>query len=406
MDRLRPTRSWPAVATLFVALRCGGATADQPPAVPAAGTPQHTAASPTSARVLLLHDGGVLSGEISRSGDRFLLRRDGSEIEIAASKVSFAGGSMLEAYDHRRTQVLQPTPDADAHLSLADWCLRNNLLPQAARELLDARGVAPDHPRIALLERRLASAAAPRPPRPQPVRQATAEDALPLPNEPHDAELSIEELPSGAVERFTRKVQPILVNNCTAAGCHQLHGRQSFQLDRALLRGLANRRSTQRNLAATLALVDRSQPHLSPLLTVPRRAHGGRPAPVFGPRQAAAYSHLVDWVRLVTQREAEEEPAAAEAGVIETDAVDLVQGNSPRMTGDDGIAPDAAASLPPPGRSVPSVGRKPLKHPVRYGARLTPWQPNDEFDPEIFNRRQRASAAAVPAAAAPSDDAE
>lgn len=400
MDRLRRTQSWLITAAFCVAIGCGIAIADGPSTVPVAVLPQKSATSPNSTGVLVLHDGGVLSGAISRSGDRYLLRREGGEIEVAASKVAFVGGSLLEAYDDRRTRALQPAAYADAHLSLADWCLRNNLLPQAARELLDARGLAPDHPRIALLERRLASASAPRPPRPQPVRRATALEAVPASEEPHDATLPIEELPAGAVERFTRRVQPILVNNCTAAGCHQLHGRQSFQLDRALLRGLANRRSTQRNLAATLTLVDRSQPHLSALLTVSRRVHGGMREPVFGPRQAVAYSHLVEWVRLVTQIDSEAEQPAAALGETDEAFGDETQSDAPIAAGV-AHSPELGMPLQQHGSALQAAGREALRRPPRFGAQLSTWQPKDEFDPEIFNRQQRTPVAVGPAEASP-----
>src|SRR4030095_5245611 len=96
---------------------------------------------------------------------------------------------------------------------------------------------------------------------------------------------SVNEVPSGVVELFTRKVQPVLVNNCSTSGCHQSGGKQSVQFDRALLRGEANRRSTMHNLEAALALVDRAHPDQSPLLTVPRKKHGGTAGAIFGPRQ-------------------------------------------------------------------------------------------------------------------------
>ena len=54
-----------------------------------------------------------------------------------------------------------------------------------------------------------------------------------------------------------------------------------------------------RNLEAALALVDRVHPDQSPLLTVPRKTHGGTSGPIFGPRQEQAFKHLVDWVALV-----------------------------------------------------------------------------------------------------------
>ena len=139
---------------------------------------------------------------------------------------------------------------------------------------------------------------------PQPIQRQNA------------SQTSIGDLPEAAIERFTRKVQPVLVNNCTTSGCHQPGGTQKFQLDRAILHGMANRRSTMHNLAATLELVDRERPQLSPLLTMPREAHGGMEEPVFGPRQEQAFRHLVEWVALVTNAvtaEREESPAATEA---------------------------------------------------------------------------------------------
>jgi hypothetical protein len=159
-------------------------------------------------------------------------------------------------------------------------------------------------------------------------------------------------------------VQPILVNNCTISGCHQKGGQQEFQLDRALLHGLANRRSTMWNLAETLALVDRAQPHLSRLLTLPRQAHGGMRSPAFGPRQAAAYSHIVDWVALVTKIDVQDERPLSTAA--QEDLTPTVQDGDPLL---DNV------------QSEHGAGRE-----IRFGAQLRAWQPKDPFDPEMFNR--------------------
>ena len=103
-------------------------------------------------------------------------------------------------------------------------------------------------------------------------------------------------LPAGAVERFTRKVQPLLVNNCTTSGCHQAGGKQVYQLDRAVLHGLSNRRTTLSNLAATLALVNRDAPQQSLLLTVPRTEHADMKQPILGSRQDQQFRQLAEWV--------------------------------------------------------------------------------------------------------------
>jgi hypothetical protein len=269
---------------------------------------RHAVTAQAAPQVLVLQDGGVLTGTISLVNERYVLTRGGTAIEIPAAKVLIACNSLEEAYDARRKQIERPS--AEAHLALAEWCLRYRLAPQAARELLAARGMEPKHPRLALLERRLATVTTPRPHRDHAVKQASHVDPLSTVDQAESLSGSVENLPEGAVEQFTRRVQPILVNNCTTSGCHQPGGLQSFQLDRALLHGLGNRRSTMRNLAATLAIVDRDQPHLSLLLTVPRRTHGGMRAPVFGPRQSAAFTHVVEWVALVSRSSSSEDQAS------------------------------------------------------------------------------------------------
>jgi hypothetical protein len=194
----------------------------------------------------------------------------------------------------------------------------------------------------------------------------------------------IESLPGPVVERFTRKIQPILVNNCTTSGCHQRGGAQQFQLDRALLHGLANRRSTMRNLTAALTLVDGEQPQLSPLLIVPRQTHGGMSAPIFGPRQAELFHHLFDWVSLVTRSEPTQPlPLAAN---MPSGEITLANNTEPISGSKNGASPESDFLTSQDVQQQFSLRAKPL---VRFGARLEAWRPKDEFDPEIFNRQQR-----------------
>ena len=337
-------------------------------------------------RVLVLQDAGVLSGRIEREGDRFIVSRGGGQIRVSAANVLFECGSLDEAYEQRRRQITRPT--AEAHLSLAEWCLRYDLVAQARRELTDAQALDARHPRLALIERRLAHASqSPRtaalaevsekssssptrdgePPGPAIAGAWSRRDK---PTSSRNFKTGAGEISVDVVERFTRKVQPVLVNNCTTAGCHQPGGAQQFQLDRALLHGLANRRSTMNNLTATLALVDRDRPQLSPLLLVPRQAHGGMDNPVFGPRQEQAFNHLVDWVALVTRPDSSKLPAEAELPL---------QAKSDSET---------ASSVVPTLQDDDAEGLAPATKQLRFGARLESWQPRDPFDPEIFNRQR------------------
>jgi hypothetical protein len=334
--------------------------------------------------ILVLHDGGVLVGTISRTADRYLVSRAGSEIQVPIASVLTTCNSLQEAYEHRREKMSRPT--VNAHLALAEWSLRYGLLPQAARELLDARGLEPLHPRLKLLERRLMAASQPRSPKQDIVVAATHEEPINTNANAADSDtMFAADLPKEAIERFTRKVQPILVNNCTLSGCHQPGGEQPFQLDRALLHGLANRRSTMKNLAATLALVNREQPHLSPLLTVPRRSHGGMQSPVIGPRQQVAFNHLGDWVKLVTPPTSEEQDVLPPG---EPDAASLDTGSSPQAPPRNATI-DASSDVAQAHYLEDADIASPKRKAIRYGARLQAWQPKDPFDPEIFNRQQQ-----------------
>jgi hypothetical protein len=351
--------------------------------------------------VLVLHDGGVLVGQVTQTGDRYLLKRSGNEMQLPAASVMLVATSLEDAYNERRGRLAGPT--ADAHLALAEWCLRYYLLEQAARELEDARKIERQHPRLALLERRLSIA------RQRPKTKAAerpAESQPPPADRSERLDSSIGELPEAAIERFTRKVQPVLVNNCATSGCHDRGGTRLFQLDRAILHGMANRRATMHNLAATLELVDRKQPQQSPLLTVPREPHGGLEEPVFGPRQQAAFAHLVDWVALVTNSVAtkQEEPPAAD-DAEETPAPRLtspvlrVPNQSGELSTGRGTAADPTERID--SRSVPEaagdIAPARFHQPVtpsearrmQYGAQLKHWRPRDPFDPDIFNRQRR-----------------
>jgi hypothetical protein len=352
-------------------------------ATAAAETPSTTVrtveAAPT---VVVLNDGGVLTGRVSRIEDGYMIRRGGTEIQVPAANVLVACRSLEEAYEVRRRQVAGPA--ADSHLALAAWCLRYGLQRQAARELVVARGLEPGHPRLALLQRRLAAtklsaAETPTPPAADESVAAAAGDAGEVPALP-----ATEDVSGAAVERFTRKVQPILVNNCTTSGCHHRGGRQQFQLDRALLHGLSNRRTTMHNLSAALALVNREQPQLSPLLTIPRQAHGGMRAPIFGPRQAAVFNYLVDWVALITSDDSANPELLPTVERLNLKAATDNSAQGPVvLNGADAIE---AAPLENTARLQGPATDKPR---IQFGARLKPWRPKDAFDPEIFNRQSR-----------------
>jgi len=340
-------------------------------------------------RVIVLRDGSLLTGELSTSGDRYILKRGGGEMQLAAANVLIVASTVEEAYDKR---VQQSTPSTcEAHLAMAEWCMRHDLLWQAERELKAARALDSRGGMLLLLERRHALALEKRN---QPVQPREAKAVVETPAQPARsvavtaAPSAISELPHSAIERFTRKVQPVLVNNCTTIGCHQAGSAQSFQLDRAMLRGMSNQRTTMSNLAATLALVNREHPQESPLLTVTRRTHGGMKAPVFGPRQEQAFRHLEEWVALVAGQNGQSvEQPGAEVAANSDEA-------PPTLGAPEGVQPalyvEADGSQFESGDDTEADYSALTAPRIRFGVQLERWKPRDEFDPEIFNRETAA----------------
>jgi hypothetical protein len=333
--------------------------------------------------VLLLKNGAVVRGAITESADRWIVTSEGRQMYIPASSVELSAPTMEALLNLRRSKMIRPT--ADTHLTLADWCLRNDLRAEARQELAAARALDPKHPRLALLERRLSVAieVATRPPvipaQPNQVVATVSATAAPHTSEKASstaakpAAAPADNLSPAIIESFTRRIQPILLNNCTTTGCHQQGGQQAFQLDRAMLHDLANRQSTMSNLRATLALVDRGRPQVSPLLTVPRAPHGGLAQPVFGPRQSNSVKQLIEWVGLVASLPQSETALAT----TNPSAVTAAEAERRAETA-------TIPAIPPQQNSLP-----------KFGAQLRPWTPRDPFDPEIFNRRMSREAAAT-----------
>jgi hypothetical protein len=360
------------------------------------------------AGVLLLQDGGVLTGEISQTADWYVVSHAGGQMQVAGSRVQFVGKTLADAYQFRSQHLNGNT--VESHLGLADWCLRYNLLEEAGKELSTARSLGPAHPRLALLDLRLIAA---KEKATQPAHVASPKNNPPIVAANGAATPVRPDVSNNVVEVFTRKVQPVLVNNCTVAKCHEPGGAQAFQLNRAVLRGEANRRTTMQNLAATLALIDHEHPDASQLLTVPRQAHGGMSAAILGTRQEAAFKHLADWVALVAPpAPAEDEATPTEsqlatplpmdphaqknqtalakrprsmppASKLQAAAGDQADGKN---SGGPMIDPDVE-----PAAALEEVQPKTLRppHRLKYGIKAEKWEPRDAFDPEIFNRQMR-----------------
>ncbi len=229
------------------------------PAVPAwADAPLY---STPQQGLLLLRNGQLLEGKITPTGDRFYVELASGKVWVKSVDVEVHCRTLDEGYWLKRSAM--PLGVVQSHLDLAQWCIQHMLLGHAADELRDALRIDPQHPRIELLERRLKLA--------QQKAPATVVEAAPQ-SAPSadDLDRLVRGMPAGAVEIFTTSIQPLLVNNCTSAGCHGPAAEKEPRFVR-VAPGRTTKRLTQRNLHTALTLVNREKPLESPLLTVPAR---------------------------------------------------------------------------------------------------------------------------------------
>lgn len=309
------------------------------PAWVASGAGQ-PAAGRTAGNVLVLDNERTLEGDIERVGEQYRVRRPVGELWIRVENTLRLCETQEEAYTflHARANLRDP----DEHLRLARWCHQHGLHRQALEEAAAAVELRPGHAESRRLLRNLQRATTVNPAAPS---TKPAEPAERTPDAP-SPELSTE-----AMSLFVSRVQPILMNAC--ANCHATGRGGAFRLLRTYEASLTSRKTTQQNLAAVLAQVNKERPNASPLLFKAVSVHGKPGEMVQSPlknREVAAYRSLEEWVRVT------------------------LENNAPQHK----ISPPGTLSL------VTERTGATTSEPREAG---TPAEPVDPFDPGIFNRQ-------------------
>jgi hypothetical protein len=335
--------------------------------------------------ILLLRNGQILRGKISCLGDRFVVALPTGEVRVRTDDVEMQCRNLTEGYERKRALI--EAHDVQQHLDLAQWCIQHELLGYAANEIRDALTLEPNHPRIPLLERRLKLAQ-----HKPAILKAVFETTDDAPTTEELDRLS-RGMPPGTMEAFTNSIQPLLLNNCTSAGCHGPGAENPHRWVRVALGRTTSRRLTQRNLHTTLQLVDRQNPAESPLLVQAIQAHGNAKAPVFTDHQAGQLRQLTAWVFQVAQH-AESPPPASVASQSTTLSQNLPMTGVRRAVLEEPLAPESAngGAAPlqptePPALLPVAPGILPQRTQPKRGEIPTGFVPKDPFDPEIFNRQ-------------------
>lgn len=336
---------------------------------------QLPAASPPTQGMVILRNGEVIEGKISRDDGLYLVDLPNGRIRVKEADVDLVCRTLEEGY-HRKRALIQ-VGNVHDHLELAQWCLRHNLFGLATVELADATAADPTNPMIAALRHRLKMAMEP----PPPADTKSKNSLKPGPSN-DDLDRMVRGMPHRVVEMFTQSVQPLLLNNCATAGCHGPQSATGLRLWHIAAGRPSSRRTTQRNLYYALQYISSENPSASRLLTAASKPHATIPHPIFDEHQAQQYRRLLDWANQIAEPEAErpesvarrQPPAVTEPpddGTPQTLPEDvqkprLLTGAARRHTTN-----GAAASAKPDKNAKPASFD----------------QSADPFDPDGFNRR-------------------
>ncbi len=261
--------------------------------VPPSG-PSAAPASPATPSVLLLTNGRLIQGPITRDEDNYVISQNGGEIRFHKSQVEDVFGSLVDVYKYKLDQI--PVNDPDEHMKLAKWCLAQNLPNEARTELKTVLAVSPgsNDAKMMLVSLNASEARANARPRVDPgLVQTGGEMPQSIDNRPAEIDVNVlreankrlgpvglpvifDLPPAIAVKRaqhFTQFVHPVLQVSC--AKCHNEKYEGDFQLVE-----VKNKRKDmtwdviRANLDATLKLIDPANPSKSELLSISLIPHG------------------------------------------------------------------------------------------------------------------------------------
>ncbi len=247
-------------------------------------------------RVLVLRTGRVMKGRIKMISTGWLVSTDRGNAVIPFEQVHFDADDLNSAYLRLRIQNGRPT--VATHLRLAEWCLSQDILAEAARELRDALEKDPANETARLMLNRVDNEIHRRTPQPEPSEQPN--DVVILRDReieaPVDEVRSLSGLSPDTAREFVASIQPLLLNKCGNARCHGSAAKNEFKLTK-LRSGSGNSRVvSERNLAAVLKDLQPGPNNRTRLTTIVRGTHAGKT--IFNGRYGAVQmATLQTWMK-------------------------------------------------------------------------------------------------------------
>lgn len=263
---------------------------------PAAGTAQEGSMSAAPDRFLVLNNGRVIRGKLTPRIDGYEVQLPNGRLFIDSEQIRFPADTMADAYRKMQKARLELTPKT--HIELAQWCIANQMIPEARRELLDALHLDPERSDAKRLLQKVVK---------QTDRQSASgidgneiisgdagAQQTEVKHSPVVEARSLAGFSAPVAERFVRQVQRVLVSKCSGGGCHSgNHG--DFQLQ--AMRNGSTPLIAERNLAAVIRHIDVQAPESSPLLTALSGNHGGLKTPVLRGQAGRVQAEMLrEWV--------------------------------------------------------------------------------------------------------------
>ena len=241
--------------------------------------------------LLLKTTGFVQEGVATNEGKNYAVKTEFGSVRIPVANVEFIGKSRQEVYQFRRPFI--DGNNCQELMKFAEWCTINGLPKEAGEEYVRARRAAPNAALDSAILQRIESL------------QQQAETSTPF--AAPDAGLSkvgaadadgddlnrwVNGMPKSIVDSFSRKVQPILTNRCSATDCHGSASENGYKIG---IPRHPNGSTTYRNLQASLRWIDPANPSASPLLAAMVSYHGGAKPPFNV--ESNQYIGTIQWIQ-------------------------------------------------------------------------------------------------------------
>lgn len=291
---------------------------------------------------LIRETDAVIQGRITRRGEFYDIEiASQSRISIPVARVAHVAASVEDLYQYKLSMTTQW--NAGDHFQLTRWCLRNGLLEQASAHFTAVASQQGDHPRVKQLAIELQTRLLQEPgfrqylglahPDSDTVQSAshategtyaaTASPAI------GSAVITASSHTSAAIQhpeianRFSERIQPILMNRCSQAACHGVRSSNDLRLIEPYARNHA--RITSENLASVWKQISTDREQLSPLLAFATQAHGLQRTPAIALTETHLLNELQEWIRFAL------DPVVPAGGSGQTPAASLPQSNQPEF---------------------------------------------------------------------------